>query len=31
MKSQSKWQDIAKPKEYFFIKNKKNTIYFFYF
>ena len=31
MKSPSKWQDIAKPKEYFFIKNKKNTIYFFYF
>ena len=31
MKSQNKWQNIAKPKDYFFIKNKPNTIYFFYF
>ena len=27
MKSQNKWQNIAKPKEYFFIKNNQNTIY----
>ena len=24
-------QNIAKLREYFFIKNKQNTIYFFYF
>ena len=30
MKSQNKWQHIAKPKEYFFIKIKQNTLYFFY-
>ena len=31
MKSQNKWQKVARPKEHFFIKNKQNTIYFFYF
>ena len=31
MKSQNKWQNIAKPKEYFFIKNNQNPINFFYF
>ena len=30
MKSQNKWQNIAKPREYFFIKNKQSTIYFFF-
>ena len=31
MKSENKWQNLAKPKEYFFIKDKQNIIYFFYF
>ena len=31
MKLQNKWQNIPKPKQYFFIKNKQDTIYLIYF
>ena len=30
IKSENKWQNIAKPEGYLFINNKKNTIYLFY-